>query len=355
MKPVLFACLATLAMCMAGHAAEFPRPVEGDWVAKDFRFGTGEVFPELRIHYRTIGAPTGQPVLVLHGTTQTGAAVLTPAFGGELFGPGQPLDAAKYYVILPDSIGVGGSAKPSDGLRTKFPRYNYADTVLAQHRLVTEGLGIKHLRLVLGNSMGGMQTWLWAETYPDFADGFVPMAAQPTPMASRNWMLRRLLVEAIRNDPAWRNGDYEAQPPSLRTANALFAVATSGGTLRYQAQAPTRSAADKLVEARLAAPLPIDANDYLYQWESSADYDAAPRLEAITAPLLAINSADDERNPPQSGVMDAAMKRVGNGRLLLIPESADTYGHGTTSFAKFYAKELGEWLAGVPVRARATQ
>ena len=329
-------------------AATYPAPVEGDWTTTAFRFHTGETLPELRLHYRTIGAASGEPVLVLHGTTQTGAAMLTPAFADELFGPGQPLDAQTHYIILPDSIGVGGSSKPSDGLRAHFPHYDYADAVEAQYRLVTDGLKIKHLRLVLGNSMGGMQAWLWAQTHPDIADAFVPMAAQPTAMASRNWIMRRLLVETIRHDPDYKGGDYTAQPPALKWANAMFGVATAGGTLRYQQIAPTRAAADAFVDSRMAAPFNADANDYVWQWDSSADYDAARELGRISAPLLAINSADDERNPPQSGLMDAAMKQVPHGTLLLIPESADTSGHLTTSFAKFYAKELGAWLKMVP-------
>ena len=220
-------------------AADYPAPQEGDWIAKDFRFHTGDVMPELRLHYTTIGAPTGEPVLILHGTGSSARALLTPAFAGELFGEGQPLDARKYFIILPDALGAGKSTKPSDGLRAKFPLYNYADMVAAQYRLVTEGLGIKHLRLVLGNSMGGMHVWLWGAAYPDFMDALVPMASQPTEMSSRNWMMRRMLTDSIRNDPDWKNGDYTTQPRAFRTANAFFGIATSGGTLAYQKLAPT--------------------------------------------------------------------------------------------------------------------
>lgn len=277
--------------------------------------------------------------------------MLNPAFAGELFGPGQPLDAAKYFIILPDALGAGQSSKPSDGLKAKFPRYNYDDMVEAQHRLVGEGLGLKHLRLVLGNSMGGMQTWMWGVKYADFMDALVPMASQPTEMSSRNWMMRRMIIDAVRNDPAWKGGDYTEQPPAFRTANVFFGIATSGGTLAYQKQAPTREAADKLLEERLKAAFTADANDFLYQWDSSRDYNPSPGLERIKAPLLAINSADDERNPPETGIMERELKRVGNGKLLLIAAGEETRGHGTTGMAKFWAKDLAAWLAGVPKRA----
>ena len=219
-----------LAPCPA-PAAGYPAASEADWTIQDFRFATGEVLPELRVHYATLGNPAGKPVLILHGTGGSGTGMLSPGFAGELFGPGQPLDAATHYIILPDAIGAGRSSKPSDGLRASFPHYGYADMVAAQHRLVTERLGLKHLYLVLGNSMGGMETWVWGTDYPEFMDALVPMASQPTAMAGRNWMLRRLLIESIRQDPAYRGGAYEAQPPSLRLANAMFGVATNGGTL----------------------------------------------------------------------------------------------------------------------------
>ena len=233
---------ATLAFALssfAAAAADYPAPKQGDWVARDFKFHTAEVLPELRLHYTTIGEPSGQPVLLLHGTGGSAAAMLTPAFAGELFGAGQPLDAAKYYIILADAVGHGKSSKPSDGLKTKFPKYNYADMVDAQHRLLAEGLGIKHVRLVIGNSMGGMETWLWVEKFPGFMDAAVPMASQPTAMAARNWMLRRMMLELIRQDPEYNNGDYAKQPHSLKLASVFFGIATSGGTLNYQKQAPT--------------------------------------------------------------------------------------------------------------------
>ena len=341
--------LASATLCaMNTVAAELPAARESDWIAKDFRFHTGEVLPEVRFHYTTLGASTNEAVLVLHGTTGSGTGMLNPVFGGELFGPGQPLDATKYFIILPDALGHGKSSKPSDGLRAKFPRYSYDDMVAGQFRLLTEGLGIKPVRIVIGNSMGGMQTWLWGQQHPDFMDALVPMASQPTEMSSRNWMMRRMVIDAIRTDPAWNNGNYTTQPPAVRTANAFFGMVSSGGSQAYQKLAPTRAAADKLLDDRLAAPFLVDANDFLYQWDASRDYNAAPLLERIRAPLLAINSADDERNPPESGIMERELKRLPNAKLYLIPASEDTRGHSTTGFAKFWRLPLQQWLETVP-------
>jgi homoserine O-acetyltransferase len=338
-------------MSVTAFAADYPAPKQGTWTARDFKFHTGEVVPELKLAYTTIGEPTGQPVLVLHGTGSAAASLLTPAFAGELFGAGQPLDATKYFIILADAVGHGKSSKPSDGLKTKFPRYNYADMVDAQYRLLTEGLGLKRLRVVLGNSMGGMETWLWSEKYPQFMDIAVPMASQPTAMAARNWMLRRMMLESIRQDPEYANGNYTKQPGSLKLASVFFGIATSGGTLNYQKQAPTRAQADTVVDARLAAPMTADANDFLWAWGSSADYDPAPDLGKIEATLLAINAADDERNPPETGVTERALKQVKNGKLFLIPASEQTSGHGTTGNVKFYARPLQELLQTAPQRA----
>ena len=347
--PILSACiLAVLLWAVPGHAADYPAPAEGTWVVRDFRFHTGEILPELRLHYTTVGAPTGEPVLILHGTTQSGAAMLTPTFAGELFGPGQPLDAARYYVILPDAIGTGKSSKPSDGLRASFPRYNYDDMVDAQYRLVKEHLGIAHLRMVLGNSMGGMHTWIWAQKYPGFMDVAVPMASTPAEMSGRNWLTRRMIIDTIRNDPEWMSGNYTQQPRSLQAVLVFYGIATSGGNLGLYQAAPTREKADQLLTQRLTAPFRGDANDQLYQWDASRDYDPAPGLDRIQATLLAINSADDERNPPEIGVLDREIKRVKNGRVLLIPASNETTGHGTTGNAKFYRKELAELLQSAP-------
>jgi homoserine O-acetyltransferase len=334
---------------LTARAADYPTPKQGDWTAKDFKFHTGETLPELRLHYTTVGEPTGQPVLVLHGTGGSAASMLTPTFAGELFGPGQPLDASKYYIIIPDGIGHGQSSKPSDGLKTAFPKYDYDDMVDAQYRLVKEGLGVRHLRLVIGNSMGGMHTWLWAGKYPDMMDALVPMAAQPTAMAARNWMLRRMMIETIRNDPDYNGGNYTAQPRMMKYAITAYGIATGGGTLAYQALAPTSAKADQMVDDRLATPVTSDANDFIYQWESSHDFNPAG-LERIAATLLAINSADDERNPPETGLTDTALKHVKNGRLYLIPASTQTRGHLTTGNAAFYKQQLQELLQTAPQR-----
>ena len=346
----LLACLSLLAAA-AGHAADDPAPREGSWVVRDFRFHTGQTLPELRLNYATVGAPTGEPVLVLHGTTGSAASMLTPAFAGELFGPGQPLDASRYYIILPDAIGTGKSSKPSDGLRAAFPHYNYDDMVDAQYRLVTEHLGVKHLRVIIGNSMGGMQSWMWGVKYPGFMDALVPMASQPTEMSSRNWMLRRLIVDSIRNDPEWNNGNYIRQPRSAQFSQVFFGVATSGGSQALYKAAPTREKADAILNQRLNATYAADANDFIYQWASSSGYDPAPTLDRIEAPVLAINSADDERNPPETGVMAAAMQRLRNGRLHLIPASTDTRGHGTTGQAKWWKQQLADLLQAAPRRS----
>jgi homoserine O-acetyltransferase len=331
-------------------AANYPAPKQGDWIARDFKFHGGETMPELRLHYTTVGEPSGQPVLVLHGSGGSAERMLTPSFAGELFGPRQPLDASKYYIILPDSLGHGKSAKPSDGMKTAFPNYDYADMVDAQYRLVHEGFGIKHLRLVIGNSMGGMHAWIWAVRYPRFMDVVVPMASQPTAMAARNWMLRRSMIETIRNDPDYNGGRYTVQPRMMKYAINAYQIASGGGTLGYQTLAPTTAKADKMVDDRLATPVTADANDFIYQWQASHDYDPSPGMERIEATLLAINAADDERNPPETGVTEAALRRVKNGRLYLIPASPETRGHLTTGNAAFYKQQLQELLQSAPQR-----
>jgi homoserine O-acetyltransferase/O-succinyltransferase len=336
--------------CFAALAADYPAPKQGDFIARDFKFHTGETMPELRLHYTTVGEPTGQPVLVLHGSGGSAASMLTPAFAGELFGPGQPLDASKYYIIIPDAIGHGKTSKPSDGMKTAFPKYNYEDMVDAQYRLLREGLGLTHLRLVIGNSMGGMHTWIWGGKYPALMDALVPMAAQPTEMAARNWMLRRMMIETIRNDPDYNDGNYTAQPRMMKYAVAAYGFATSGGTLAYQTLAPTAEKADKMVDDRLATPITTDANDFIYQWQASHDYSPSSGLERIEATLLAINAEDDERNPPETGLTLARMKRVKNGKLYLIPASTETRGHQTTGNAAFYKEQLRELLRSAPQR-----
>ena len=337
-----------LSIAIPAMAADYPAPKQGDWIAKDFKFHTGETMPVLRLHYTTVGEPSGQPILVLHGSGGSAASMLNASFAGELFGAGQPLDASKYYIIIPDGIGHGQSSKPSDGMKTGFPKYDYDDMVEAQYRLVTQGLGVKHLRLVIGNSMGGMHTWLWGEKYPKAMDALIPMASQPTEMASRNWMLRRIMLDTIRNDPDYNGGNYTSQPRMMKYAITAYGIASIGGTLAYQSQAPTAAKADKIVDERLAAPITADANDFIYQWESSHDYNAAGKLEQIEASLLLVNSADDERNPPETGITDAAMKRVKKGHLYLIPASTETRGHGTTGNATFYSEQIRQLLRTAP-------
>jgi len=334
----------------AAVAADYPAPKQGDWIARDFKFHGGETMPELRLHYTTVGEPTGQPVLVLHGSGGDASRMLTAEFAGQLFGPGQSLDASKYYIIIPDGIGHGQSSKPSDGMKTAFPKYNYDDMVDAHYRLVREGLGVRHLRLVIGNSMGGMHAWIWGVRYPQMMDALVPMASQPTAMAARNWMLRRMMIETIRNDPDYNGGNYTAQPRMMKYAINAYQIATGGGTLGYQTLAPTTAKADTMVDDRLATPVAADATDFLYQWEASHDYDPSADMEKIESTVLAINAADDERNPPETGVTETAIKRIKTGKLYLIPASTETRGHLTTGNAKFYARQLQELLQTAPQR-----
>ena len=343
-------CLMALASSAADAQSQYPAQKESSWVVRDFRFHSGEVLPELRLNYTTLGEPANDAVLILHGTTGSGAGMLSPAFAGALFGPGQPLDASRHYIILPDAIGTGKSSKPSDGMRAGFPKYNSDDMVDAQYRLVKEHLGVKRLRLIIGNSMGGMQTWIWGQKYPDFMDALLPMASQPTEMSSRNWMLRRLIIDSIKNDPEWMGGNYTRQPRSLQFASVFFGVATLGGNQALYKAAPTREKADQLLDQRLKGAFAGDANDHLYQWDSSRDYNPAPSLERIQAALLAVNSADDERNPPETGIMEREIKRVKNGRYFLIPASDQTAGHGTTAQAKFWKVQLVELLQSAPRR-----
>lgn len=323
-----------------------PEPRRGDAVIRDFRFGTGEVLPELKLHYQTVGDPTGVPVLVLHGSSGSSQSMLGKNFAGELFGPGQPLDASKYFIILPDSIGAGRSSKPSNGMRASFPKFTYDDQVVAQYRLLTEHLGIRRVKLVIGQSMGGMHAWIWGYKYPDFMEVLVPMGSQPTAMAGRNWILRRMMIEMIKADPAYNNGNYTEQPASLKLAATFFGLATGGGTLALYKQAPARAQADMLVEARLAARFAADANDYIYAYSAARDYDPSPHLEKITARVLAINAADDERNPVELGVLQREIQRVKNGRYYEIPASTETRGHGTSGDAKYWKHLLPALLNG---------
>jgi homoserine O-acetyltransferase len=339
-----FLSSALFAAALATVGPNTPARHDGNFVIRDFRFHTGEMLPELKQHYVTLGDPKNPAVLVLHGTSGTGAGLLNAAFGGELFGPGEPLDASSHFIILPDCIGAGNSSKPSDGLHMKFPRYTYDDMIAAQYRLLTEHLGVRHVELVTGNSMGGMLTWVWGEAHPDFMDGLVPLASQPSAMAARNWMMRRLMIETIKADPAFQGGDYTREPTSLKYANAMFSVATSGGILGWQARAGTHAQADHLVDGMLADEQGRDANDTIHQFDASRDYDPAPGLERIKARVLAINSADDERNPHETGLMDKLMARLSRGSFYLIPASEQTRGHGTTGQAALWKAQLADWL-----------
>ena len=342
LKRFVVGAFAALVLAAPALAAE---PQDGIWVIHDFRFHTGEVLPEMKVHYLTLGLPSNPAVLVLHGTGGSAQGMLGPGFGGVLFGPGQPLDANTHFIILPDAIGHGQSAKPSDGLRMKFPSYDYADMVEAQHRLLVEHLKIAHLQLVTGNSMGGMLTWQWGETWPDYMDMLLPLAAQPIPVAGRNWITRRMLMDIIKADPAWEGGDYARQPRSLAMAQTYFGLLTSGGLRNIYAAAPNQAAAGRMIDAGLASS-GGDANDTLYQYNAARDFDPVPGLEKIQARLLAINSADDERNPTELGVMELNIRRVKNGRFYIIPASPQTRGHGTTANAGSWVALLPDFLAG---------
>jgi homoserine O-acetyltransferase len=349
-KRFMFLPLTLLVLHLAVRAQT--TPVEGDFTLRDFRFESGESLPALRLHYRTLGTPrkdaagvVRNAVLITHGTGGTGAQFLSRQFAGVLFGPGQLLDAAKYFIILPDGIGHGQSSKPSDGLHMRFPHYNYNDMVVAQYRLLTEQLGVNHLRLVMGTSMGGMHTWVWGERYPDFMDALMPLASLPVQIAGRNRMLRRMIMDAIKNDPDWQNGEYKTQPLRGLTAAQYGLLMMTSVPLQLQKQAPTRAEADQLFESRLrAAVAGKDANDMLYYFDASRDYDPAPLLERIQAPLVAINSADDQVNPPELGLAEREIKRVKHGRFILLPISDQTRGHGTHSLPALWQQHLAALL-----------
>ena len=338
--------LSLVAVSCLLKAAEYPAPAEADYTIRDFKFSSGETLPELRIHYRTLGklqkdeGGKTNAVLIMHGTTGSGAQFIRPEFAGELFGKEQPLDAAKFFIVLPDGIGHGKSSKPSDGLHAKFPRYGYVDMVGAQYQLLTQGLGVTHARLVMGTSMGGMHSWLWGELHPDFMDALLPLASLPRQVSGRNRAWRRIIIDSIRNDPAWKAGDYDAQPPSLRTAAEMLWFMSSNPILR-QKEAPTLRQTDEKLDAFVADYMKTsDANDVLYALEASHDYDPGPNLEKITAPLLAINSADDLINPPELGILEREIKRVPRGKALVIPLSEKTRGHGSHTVAALWEDQL---------------
>jgi len=353
MNPTLriFALFLSIFAARFASVADYPTPTESDFTIRDFKFASGETLPELRLHYRTLGKPekdgqgkTTNAVLIMHGTTGSGAQFIRPEFAGELFGKDQPFDATKFFIVLPDGIGHGKSSKPSDGMHAKFPRYGYIDMVEADYRLLTEGLGVDHARLVMGTSMGGMHTWLWGELHPDFMDALLPLASLPTQISGRNRAWRRMVIDAIRNDPAWNGGEYKTQPPSLRTAAEMLWLMSSNPVLR-QKDAPTLGKTDEVLDKFVEQIVKTDdANDVLYALEASHDYDPGPNLEKIQAPLLAINSADDLINPPELGILEQEIKRVPHGRAVVIPFSDKTRGHGSHTVAALWKDQLVDVL-----------
>ncbi|SDY97104.1 alpha/beta fold hydrolase [Nitrosomonas sp. Nm33] len=346
----LVLCL-TPGLCRA-QTEIYPAPVAGDFVMRDFKFQSGEILPELKVHYVILGTPTKDKdgrvmnaVLVLHGTGGSHRQFLREQFAGVLFKESGLLDAEKYFIIIPDNIGHGASSKPSDGLHAKFPHYGYHDMVTAQYRLLTEELGVNHLRLVMGTSMGGMHSWMWGEMYPDFMDALMPLASLPVEISGRNRFFRRMIIDPIRNDPDWQNGEYKTQPVRGLTTAIYTLIMMGSAPLYMQSQAPSKDSADKLfddsIKARLAS---TDANDLLYQVDASRDYNPAPGLETIKAPLLAINSADDAVNPPELGIVEREIRCVKNGRFVLLPITQETRGHGTHTLAAIWQNYLAELL-----------
>jgi homoserine O-acetyltransferase len=334
----------------------WPNQKEGDFVIKDFRFKDGETIAELKQHYTTLGTPKRNAageiinaVILLHGTSSSGKAWLIPTLADELFAAGQPLDAAQYFIVLPDGMGRGASSKPSDGLKGKFPHYRYEDIIAAEHQLLTDGLGIKHLRLVMGSSMGGMHTWMWGYMYPDLMDGLIPIASQPIQISGRNWMGRRIAAEAIRQDPGWNNGNYDKNPTQW-TVTAPYGFLQTENVRRIQALAPTREIGDEMYKKLQEEAKKRDANDTLWGIEAVMDYNPTPHLEGIKARLMAINSGDDEANPPQLGVTEREIKRIPNAKYVLIPASEKTHGHFTHLHAEFWKGYVAEFLKDLPAQ-----
>ena len=354
MRRVLVALCLLAAASPAFAQTTWPGQREGDAILKDVHFASGETLAELKLHYLTVGTPKRNAagdivngVLLLHGTSGTSKNWLQPTLADELFAPGAPLDAAQYFIVMPDGIGRGGSAKPSDGLRMTFPHYRYADMVIATHRLLTEHLGLKHLRLVLGTSMGGMQSWMWGEMYPDFADGLVPIASQPIAISGRNWMYRRIGIEAIKHDPDWNGGNYQ-QNPTHYVYSAPIAVLMTESAVHFQEVAPSREAMDTLYAELVERAKRLDANDQLYAIEAVMDYDPSHDLEKIKAKLLAINFADDEVNPPELGVVEREIERIPGARLVLVPADAHTHGHYTYNLAALWKQHLAAFMRQLP-------
>jgi len=351
-RPIAITALALLA------ATPVPgQGTQGDATFARHTFKSGDVMEGVRIHYTTLGRPrrdaagvVRNAVMILHGTGGNGRGFLSATYGGELFGPGRLLDTANYFIILPDNFGHGGSSKPSDGMKMRFPRYNYDDMVALQHRLLAEHLGVNHLRLIMGTSMGCMHAWVWGYTHPSFADGLAPMACVPAPIVGRNRMMRRMIMDYIRNDPEWKGGEYTAPPPGLRASLGMLFMMTSAPLVQHR-QAPTREAADSAIVRYVESRFPTtDANDMLYYFDASRDYDPSPHLERVTAPVLAVNSADDLVNPPELGLMERLMPRVANGKFVLIPISDATRGHGTHSLPSVWGRYLGDFLSRLPER-----
>jgi len=353
----IYAIACCIALLLALPALSFsqtnPPVTEGDFVVKDFTFESGETLPELKIHFVTLGQPrkdasgrVKNAVLILHGTGGTHTQFLGRTFGGVLFGKGQLLDPEKYFIVIPDNVGHGASSKPSDGLRAKFPHYDYHDMVVLQYRLLTEKLGIDHLRLVMGTSMGGMHSWMLAEMYPDFMDAAMPLASLPIEISGRNRFFRRMVIDPIRNDPDWQNGEYKSQPVRGLTTALYTLMMMTSSQLQMQKQMPNKAAADEAFDSRVKQLLSsYDANDMLYQFDASRDYNPEPNLEKITTHLLAVNSADDQVNPPELGVMEKQIRRVKNGRFILLPITDETRGHGTHTIASIWQKYLAELLS----------
>jgi homoserine O-acetyltransferase len=341
--------LATLAVAQT-PPPNYPPPAESDYTVRNFRFKTGEQL-DVRLHYRSLGQPqrdarghVTNAVIILHGTGGSGAQFLRPYFANQLFGPGQLLDVTNFFVILPDDVGHGKSSKPSDGLRMRFPHYDYDDMVALEHALVADGLHVDHLRLVMGTSMGCMHTWLWLEQWPDMMDAGMPLACLPVEIAGRNRYWRKLLMDAIRRDPAWNNGDYKEQPrEGLLAAQSIQAIA-GAAPLRMRQEAPTRDQSDALAERAEQLPADLDANDKLYQFDASRTYNPQPRLGAIKAPVIAINSADDFINPPELGILEREIKNVPRGSAVVLPASVETHGHGTHTYAMFWQRYLAQLL-----------
>jgi homoserine O-acetyltransferase len=351
LRAVLMWVLAFSSIALYSQSTDYHNPDQGTFVVKDFQFKSGERLPEVKIHYYTLGAPqkdasgkVRNAVIILHGTGGSGRQFLSANFAGVLFGPGRLLDATKYFIILPDNVGHGQSSKPSEGLHMRFPHYEYDDMIELQYRLVTQGLGVNHLRLVMGTSMGGMHTWLWGEQHPDFMDALLPLASQPIEIAGRNRMMRRMIMDDIRTDPEWNNGEYKTQPHGLAAAEGVLLIMGSA-PLRMQKEEPTREKADTYLEDRIAQGVKTtDANDMLYYFDASRNYNPEPQLEKIIAPLTAINSADDQINPPELKIIDVDIQRVKKGKYVLLPITPETRGHGTHTWPAIWQQHLAELL-----------